>query len=75
MRGIGAIVRQSGATYRRRSQSFLFRAGDVRHSQADIGKAKRLLDYAPTHDVRQGFEAALPYYIAKARSETDVATL
>lgn len=52
-----------------------FRAGDVRHSQADIGKAKRLLDYAPTHDVRQGLEAALPYYIAKARSETDAATL
>ena len=31
-----------------------FRAGDVRHSQADIGKARRLLGYAPTHDVRAG---------------------
>jgi hypothetical protein len=31
-----------------------FRAGDVRHSQADIGKAQRLLGYAPTHDVRTG---------------------
>lgn len=46
-----------------------FRAGDVRHSQADIGKAMRLLGYAPTHDVRRGLEAALPYYIARARSE------
>ncbi len=26
-----------------------FRPGDVRHSQADIGKARRLLGYAPTH--------------------------
>ena len=31
-----------------------FRAGDVRHSQADISKAGRLLGYAPTHDVAQG---------------------
>ncbi len=28
-----------------------FRAGDVRHSQADIGKARRLLDYAPVFDL------------------------
>ena len=55
--------------------SSAFRAGDVRHSQADIGKAKRLLGYAPTHDVRQGLEAALPYYIAKARSDTGTAAL
>ena len=41
-----------------------FRPGDVRHSQADIGKAQRLLGYAPTHDVAQGLAEALPYYIA-----------
>ncbi|EGO7868967.1 Vi polysaccharide biosynthesis UDP-N-acetylglucosaminuronic acid C-4 epimerase TviC, partial [Escherichia coli] len=28
-----------------------FRAGDVRHSQANIDKAKRLLGYVPTHDI------------------------
>ncbi len=39
-----------------------FRAGDVRHSQADIGKARRLLGYRPTHDVAQGIEAAMPWY-------------
>ncbi len=31
-----------------------FRAGDVRHSQADIGKAARLLGYAPTHRFAEG---------------------
>ena len=41
-----------------------FRAGDVRHSQADISLARRLLGYAPTHDVRQGMEAALDWYVA-----------
>jgi len=44
-----------------------FREGDVRHSQADIGKARRLLGYAPTHDVRAGLDAALPWYEAQAR--------
>jgi UDP-N-acetylglucosamine 4-epimerase len=44
-----------------------FREGDVRHSQADIGKARRLLGYAPTHDVRAGLDAALAWYEAQAR--------
>jgi UDP-N-acetylglucosamine 4-epimerase len=39
-----------------------FRAGDVRHSQADIGKAERLLGYRPTHKVADGIEAAMPWY-------------
>lgn len=39
-----------------------FRAGDVRHSQADISKAKQLLGYAPTHSIRQGLEAAMDWY-------------
>mgnify|MGYP001582377193 FL=1 len=40
-----------------------FRPGDVRHSQADIGKAQRLLGYAPTHTVEQGLDAALDWFI------------
>jgi UDP-N-acetylglucosamine 4-epimerase len=39
-----------------------YRAGDVRHSQADIGKAARLLGYAPTHDLRRGLRHALRWY-------------
>jgi UDP-N-acetylglucosamine 4-epimerase len=31
-----------------------FRAGDVRHSLADISLARRLLGYAPTHTVDEG---------------------
>ena len=41
-----------------------FRAGDIRHSQADISKAKRLLGYAPVHAVAQGLDAAIPWYSA-----------
>ncbi|WP_432377817.1 SDR family oxidoreductase [Duganella sp. P38] len=39
-----------------------FRPGDVRHSQADIGKAASLLGYAPTHDLRRGLRHALRWY-------------
>ena len=42
-----------------------FRPGDVRHSQADIGKARRLLGYAPTHRLADGIRAALPWYLAR----------
>jgi UDP-N-acetylglucosamine 4-epimerase len=39
-----------------------FRAGDVRHSQADIRKARRLLGYRPTHRIDTGLDAALEWY-------------
>lgn len=50
-----------------------FRAGDVRHSQADIGKAKRLLGYAPTHGVRAGLAEAMPWYEARVMHDRAVA--
>ena len=40
-----------------------FRAGDVRHSQADISKANRYLGYAPSHSVSQGLVVAMPWYV------------
>ena len=42
-----------------------FRAGDVRHSQADISKAQRLLGYAPTHRLAEGVAEAMPWYVAQ----------
>jgi UDP-N-acetylglucosamine 4-epimerase len=40
-----------------------FREGDVRHSLADIGKARSLLGYEPTHDVRAGLREAVGWYV------------
>ena len=40
-----------------------FRAGDVRHSQADIGKAATLLGYAPTHRIGEGLKEAMNWYV------------
>jgi UDP-N-acetylglucosamine/UDP-N-acetylgalactosamine 4-epimerase len=40
-----------------------FRAGDVRQSLADITKAKHLLGYQPSHEVREGLELAMDWYV------------
>lgn len=42
-----------------------FRAGDVRHSLADITRARTLLGYAPTHDVDRGLAEAMHWYIGR----------
>ena len=39
-----------------------FRAGDVRHSLADVSKAAQRLGYAPSHSLSQGLQVALPWY-------------
>ncbi|MBQ9407746.1 MAG: Vi polysaccharide biosynthesis UDP-N-acetylglucosaminuronic acid C-4 epimerase TviC [Desulfovibrio sp.] len=39
-----------------------FRPGDVRHSLADISRARKLLGYAPRFDVRQGLRLAGDWY-------------
>jgi len=41
-----------------------FRAGDVRHSLADVSKAKRLLGYEPTHRIAEGIQAAARWYVS-----------
>lgn len=40
-----------------------FRAGDVRHSLADISKSANLLGYQPTHRIKEGLEEAINWYI------------
>jgi UDP-N-acetylglucosamine 4-epimerase len=42
-----------------------FRAGDVRHSLADISKAATRLGYVPTQRIGHGLELAMPWYIAQ----------
>ena len=40
-----------------------FRVGDVRHSQANIGKAKTLLNYQPKYVISEGLDEAMDWYI------------
>ena len=40
-----------------------FRPGDVRHSLADISKARELLGYEPTHRIGEGLKEAMDWYV------------
>jgi len=41
-----------------------FRPGDIRHSLADISRARELLGYEPQYSLRQGLEEAASWYAA-----------
>ena len=43
-----------------------FRPGDVRHSLADVSRARRDLGYAPTHSAAQGLTEAADWYLRHA---------
>ncbi len=51
-------LQQAQPTYRE------FRAGDVRHSLADISKARELLGYQPAYPIASGLDTALDWYVA-----------
>lgn len=38
------------------------RAGDIKHSNADIGKARKLLKYAPDYSFERGIELTIEWY-------------
>ncbi len=57
------ILGRNGVAYGREPRHGDFRAGDVRHSQADISKARYLLGYEPRFDILGGLERAMPWYI------------
>jgi len=40
-----------------------YRAGDVRHSLADISKAENILGYSPSHRIGDGIDVALSWYV------------
>jgi UDP-N-acetylglucosamine 4-epimerase len=43
-----------------------FRSGDVRHSKADISKAKGEIGYFPSHKILDGLELTVSWYVAHA---------
>ena len=44
-----------------------FRAGDIRHSLADISKIRGLLGYEPTHDLDRGLAESIDWYCRRLR--------
>jgi UDP-N-acetylglucosamine/UDP-N-acetylgalactosamine 4-epimerase len=47
-----------------------FRAGDVRHSLADISKASSLLGYQPSHRIWEGLVEAMDWYVRDLSKKT-----
>ena len=45
-----------------------FRPGDIRHSLAQIEKAKKLVGYEPVYLVREGLEEVLPWYFEQVKN-------
>jgi UDP-N-acetylglucosamine 4-epimerase len=49
-----------------------FRAGDVRHSLADISRAMRLLGYSPTHRINDGLKESMNWYVNYFKNSANV---
>lgn len=58
-----STLADNGVKYQRAPIYRDFRAGDVRHSQADISKACRLLGYQPEFNIESGIGRAMPWYV------------
>lgn len=53
----------NGISYKKEPSYRDFRTGDVRHSLADINKGRTLLGYEALFRIREGINAAMPWYV------------
>src|SRR5690625_4652466 len=60
---IQSALTENGVNYKKQAIYRDFRPGDVRHSQADVSKAKTLLGYAPEYRIMEGIAKAMPWYV------------
>ena len=58
-----SALAENGVVYDKAPVYRDFRPGDVRHSQADIGKAASKLGYAPEFRIVEGIAKAMPWYL------------
>ena len=59
---IKSALSDNGIHYDKKPVYADFREGDVRHSQADVSKAKTLLGYGPTQSFKDGINLAIDWY-------------
>lgn len=57
------IMSAQGINYNKKVEYQEFRVGDVKHSQANIEKAKNELGYIPKYSALNGLKLAIPWYI------------
>lgn len=56
-------LKENNITYLKEAIYRDFRVGDVRHSQADISKAKSLLQFEPEFKISGGITKSMPWYV------------
>jgi len=62
------VLAANGFAYEKSPFYRSFRAADVRHSQADVTKGRRLLGYSPTYPIRRGIVEAIVWYLTRNKS-------
>lgn len=60
---IKSALADNSVTYEQEPTYRDFRPGDVRHSQADVSKAKSLLGYDPKFNISHGIDEAMAWYV------------
>ncbi|CAN1599901.1 NAD-dependent epimerase/dehydratase family protein [Pseudomonas mediterranea] len=60
---LAVALEDNGVTYSKDAIYRDFREGDVRHSQANISKARNFLGYHPIYNIQLGIAQAMPWYI------------
>lgn len=60
---IKAALNENGVTYTKEPIYREFRAGDVRHSQASVGKINYFLKYEPNYTFDKGINKAVNWYV------------
>lgn len=58
-----ASLLENGVAYNRDPEYRDSRVGDVRHSQADISKARTMLGFDPKYKLRDGIAESIPWYL------------
>ena len=62
-RALQSVLAANGKPYEQAPLYSNFRAGDVRHSQADVSKAVQKLGYSPQYRIADGLAKAMPWYV------------
>lgn len=68
------VLAANGFVYEKRPSYRNFRAADVRHSQADVSKGRRLLGYSPAYPIRPGIAKAIVWYSTRSKNPVGNAT-
>lgn len=66
---IKSALADNGVLYEQQPTYRDFRPGDVRHSQADVNKANRMLGYEPKFNISQGIDEAMSWYVSSLIKE------